>query len=505
MGAVSARASSTKPRRISSGRSTSVPTRRSPLTWARCCGRRATATSARTSGSRSSRRARQRRAAGNGQPARALSRTRRGIAYAALARVSSRLPRCAALPRTPEPRRRRRRGACRAVRDRGSAVGAARQRRASPASFVWSHDGARDRMLGCRRRSARRSRSSPATPPGVRVVRIRRPRSRRRRLGRAHRAQRWVFRCRSAGSSAWLRGLPRPDAPDMLERDDAGRPLRPASGRLGDRLRVRRCGGRRAPRASTLRHSRAASRSRCAIVVDRCAVTMRLVVPAPAKVNLFLHVMGRRADGYHTLESLFALIDWADTLTLAARDDGTIVRATPVPASSSATISRCARRTRCSAATGSAPGVDDRRRQAIPIGAGLGGGSSDAASVLLALNRLWRLGLPRSELAAHRRAPGRRRAVLHRRRERARARRRRRADAGVAAAAVDRARRPAGRTSPPRTIFAAPNLTRTTPSAKIDVFSEGYGRNDLAGRRCREISRRGARDRGFAAARRRRG
>jgi 4-diphosphocytidyl-2-C-methyl-D-erythritol kinase len=124
----------------------------------------------------------------------------------------------------------------------------------------------------------------------------------------------------------------------------------------------------------------------------------RLIVPAPAKVNLFLHVTGRRADGYHTLESLIALIDLADTITLTRRDDGVIRRdgdVTGVPEEHDLAL-RAARALH--AATGARHGVDIILAKRIPLGSGLGGGSSDAASVLLALNRLWELGLPRADL-----------------------------------------------------------------------------------------------------------
>ena len=128
-------------------------------------------------------------------------------------------------------------------------------------------------------------------------------------------------------------------------------------------------------------------------------MTQRLVVPAPAKVNLFLHVTSRRADGYHTLESLFALIDLADTLTVHSREDGVVrrigdVAGVPV-ADDLASRAACA----LPQASGTRLGVDYALDKQIPLGAGLGGGSSDAATMLLALNRLWALGFPRSELA----------------------------------------------------------------------------------------------------------
>src|SRR5450432_35321 len=124
----------------------------------------------------------------------------------------------------------------------------------------------------------------------------------------------------------------------------------------------------------------------------------KLIVPAPAKINLFLHVTGRRADGYHTLESLIALIDLADTLSLSRRDDGVIRRERDVPGvpEDADLAVRAARALQ--AASGVRFGVDLVLVKRIPLGSGLGGGSSDAASVLLALNRLWELAWPRVEL-----------------------------------------------------------------------------------------------------------
>ena len=134
-------------------------------------------------------------------------------------------------------------------------------------------------------------------------------------------------------------------------------------------------------------------------------------VPAPAKLNLFLHITGRRADGYHLLQSVFMLIDWCDTLHFELRSDGRISREdlrTPLPADD--LIMRAARALQ--QASGTHLGVHIGVEKHIPAQAGLGGGSSDAASCLLALNRLWRLNLPLARLAEHRAAPGRRRAVF---------------------------------------------------------------------------------------------
>jgi 4-diphosphocytidyl-2-C-methyl-D-erythritol kinase len=121
-------------------------------------------------------------------------------------------------------------------------------------------------------------------------------------------------------------------------------------------------------------------------------------VAAPAKLNLFLHVVGRRDDGYHLLQSAFALIDWCDTLHFERRDDGALARhdlETPLPADD-----LCLRAARAlQAASNSSLGADILIEKRIPSGAGMGGGSSDAASTLLALNRLWGVGWPRARLA----------------------------------------------------------------------------------------------------------
>lgn len=120
-------------------------------------------------------------------------------------------------------------------------------------------------------------------------------------------------------------------------------------------------------------------------------------LPAPAKLNAFLHIVGRRADGYHLLESAFVLIDWADTLHVELRADGQVFRhdlGAALPADD-----LCLRAARqLQAATGSTWGADIHIEKRVPWGAGLGGGSSDAATILLALNRLWRLDWPREKL-----------------------------------------------------------------------------------------------------------
>lgn len=121
-------------------------------------------------------------------------------------------------------------------------------------------------------------------------------------------------------------------------------------------------------------------------------------VPAPAKLNLFLHVVGRRRDGYHLLQTVFRFIDLADTLHFTRREDGLIRRVTEidgVPSSQCLTV-RAAQALQ--QATDCSFGVDIELEKRIPAGGGLGGGSSDAASVLLALNRLWDTGLTRRQL-----------------------------------------------------------------------------------------------------------
>ncbi len=122
--------------------------------------------------------------------------------------------------------------------------------------------------------------------------------------------------------------------------------------------------------------------------------------PAPAKLNLFLHVVGRRADGYHLLQTLFRLIDLQDTLRFAPREDDAVRLAATLPgvAEDGDLTVRAARLLQ--AETGSRRGVTISMEKRIPMGGGLGGGSSDAATTLLALNALWGLGLSRDRLAA---------------------------------------------------------------------------------------------------------
>ncbi|AWB34347.1 4-(cytidine 5'-diphospho)-2-C-methyl-D-erythritol kinase [Orrella marina] len=124
-------------------------------------------------------------------------------------------------------------------------------------------------------------------------------------------------------------------------------------------------------------------------------------LPAPAKLNLFLHVVGRREDGYHLLQSLFRLISLSDSITIDLRRDGRISRESTLTeqiADESDLVVRAARAIQ--RATGCVLGAHIHVNKRIPSGAGLGGGSSDAATVLLALNRMWRTGLNRQQLMA---------------------------------------------------------------------------------------------------------
>ena len=204
--------------------------------------------------------------------------------------------------------------------------------------------------------------------------------------------------------------------------------------------------------------------------------------PAPAKLNLFLHVTGRRADGYHLLETVFELIDLADTLHFRRLDDGSVRLLTPLPGvdpEQDLTV----RAARLLAQESGCPlGVEIEVEKRIPMGGGLGGGSSDAATTLLALNRLWNLHWPPARLAALALRLGADVPVfVHGR--------------SAYATGVGERLRPlalpprwyvllAPRVSVPTAgVFAAPDLTRNTKPLKIHGLSRGNkvfrGRNDL--------------------------
>jgi len=199
--------------------------------------------------------------------------------------------------------------------------------------------------------------------------------------------------------------------------------------------------------------------------------------PAPAKLNLFLHVLGRREDGYHELQTAFQFLDICDELEFTRRADDEIVLVTDydgVPAEQDLVL-RAARMLRARA--GAAPGVEIRVNKCLPLGGGLGGGSSDAATTLMALNRFWALELSLEELAGMGLRLGADVPVFVR---------------GEAAWAegVGEKLRPI---RPPEDwylvvvprcrvvtadVFQATDLTRNTPAITIRDFLAGAGRND---------------------------
>ena len=120
--------------------------------------------------------------------------------------------------------------------------------------------------------------------------------------------------------------------------------------------------------------------------------------PAPAKLNLFLHVVGRRPDGYHLLQTVFRFIDIADTLHFSPAAPGEVVLETPIPGVPSESDLTVHAARLLLEVTGVQKGVCIRLDKRLPMGGGLGGGSSDAATVLLALNHLWQTGLTRQQL-----------------------------------------------------------------------------------------------------------
>lgn len=205
--------------------------------------------------------------------------------------------------------------------------------------------------------------------------------------------------------------------------------------------------------------------------------------PAPAKLNLFLHVVGRRADGYHLLQTVFRFIDRADTLRFAPRADDQIVLATPIPGvppDSDLTV-RAARLLQ--QATGCTQGATISLDKRLPMGGGLGGGSSDAATVLLALNHLWQTGLSRSALEKLGLGLGADVPVfVHGRNTFAE---------GVGEAFTD-LELPAASylvlhpavNVPTAAIFGAPELRRDTPPIEAAEWRPGQGHNDLEAVAC---------------------
>jgi len=198
--------------------------------------------------------------------------------------------------------------------------------------------------------------------------------------------------------------------------------------------------------------------------------------PAPAKLNLFLHIIGRRADGYHLLQSVFQFLDFGDSLSFTPRDDGRIQLLNPLPgvAPEDDLIFRAAKRLQQE--TGGEQGADIAVDKRLPMGGGLGGGSSDAATTLVALNRIWGCGLEPQQLAELGIALGADLPVFIR---------------GQAAWAegVGEQLEPVTLPEPwylvvvpPVTvstaeIFSAPELTRDCPRITIRAFLSGEGRN----------------------------
>jgi 4-diphosphocytidyl-2-C-methyl-D-erythritol kinase len=206
--------------------------------------------------------------------------------------------------------------------------------------------------------------------------------------------------------------------------------------------------------------------------------------PAPAKLNLFLHVVGRRPDGYHLLQTAFRLIDLCDWLRFAPLNDGTIRLARPVPgvAEEENLVVRAARLLQKEGAAGA--GVEIDLEKNIPVGGGLGGGSSDCATTLAVLNSLWALALPAEKLAELAVALG--------------------ADVpfflfgrnafgegiGEHLTPLDLPQAWYVVLVPPvsvatQAVFSAPELTRNSKTIKISGFSAGFGRNDLEPVVCR--------------------
>jgi 4-diphosphocytidyl-2-C-methyl-D-erythritol kinase len=200
--------------------------------------------------------------------------------------------------------------------------------------------------------------------------------------------------------------------------------------------------------------------------------------PAPAKLNLFLHVTGRRQDGYHLLQSVFRFVDYADTVWLGVRQDGQIRRLGDIPGVPEVQDLTVRAAKLLQRETGCPMGADIRLEKRLPMGGGLGGGSSDAATVLLGLNHLWSLGLSRQRLQELALQLG--------------------ADVpvfvfGQSAFAEGVGEKLTPISLPPAwyvvlvppvsvataDVFSAPELTRNTAPIKIADFLSGAGRNDL--------------------------
>jgi len=203
-----------------------------------------------------------------------------------------------------------------------------------------------------------------------------------------------------------------------------------------------------------------------------------MIYPAPAKLNLFLHVVGRRADGYHLLQTVFRFLDFGDSLEITTRQDGAIHLLNPLPEVPESRDLCWRAANLLKSHTGCRFGADIALLKRLPMGGGLGGGSSDAATVLLVLNRLWRLDLPRAELSTLGLSLG--------------------ADVPVFVFGQSAFAEGVGELLTPWTpapasyvvlippvhvatpeIFSNPGLTRNTPSIRIAALLDGFGHNDL--------------------------
>lgn len=206
--------------------------------------------------------------------------------------------------------------------------------------------------------------------------------------------------------------------------------------------------------------------------------------PAPAKLNLFLHVTGRRADGYHLLQTVFRFLDLGDSLSFAPRPDDRIMLATPLPGVPP-DQDLCMRAARAlQQAAGLKLGVEISLVKRLPMGGGLGGGSSDAATTLLALNRLWAADLPSAELQKLGLGLGADVPIfIHGHAAFAE---------GVGERFVDVDLPPAWYlvlappvAVPTAQIFGAPDLRRDTPAISAAAWRPGMGGNDLEPVACR--------------------
>jgi 4-diphosphocytidyl-2-C-methyl-D-erythritol kinase len=205
--------------------------------------------------------------------------------------------------------------------------------------------------------------------------------------------------------------------------------------------------------------------------------------PAPAKINLFLHVVGRRADGYHLLQTVFRFLDFADSLRFSPRTDGRVERATALAgvASRDDLVVRAAQLLR--EAADLQHGVDIHLDKRIPMGGGLGGGSSDAATTLIALNHLWQAGLTRAQLQTIGLQLGADVPVfIHGHSTFAE---------GIGEKFYDVTPPPAHyllvmpeASVPTADIFRAPELVRDTPAIAPSAWQPGFGHNDLEAVAC---------------------